>query len=144
MVAVQAIAAGPNFLRVWWRIVGLRKASGLAFLSERAGFVQFVFHSSPTLTRRFFRSACAAPVSFQANGVVIAVELERGELANPINRACTHGGPGWFFFGIGDFCDVLTVAMTDAIFRQEIVCARVRSFATPCGVAGIPIEHERR
>ena len=81
------------------------------------------------------------PMRLQTDGMVIAIPLERGKLTNPIDHARAHGGPRRFFV-IADFGNVLTMAMTDAVFRQNIVATGVGSLAAPCGVARIPIEHE--
>src|ERR1700684_227624 len=88
--------------------------------SERAGSLKRFFHSLPTLPCRFFGRACAAPVRFETHGVVIAVALQRCELTFPINDAGSHGRPV-VAFAVRFARDVLTVAMTDALFRQQLV-----------------------
>src|SRR5260370_3762364 len=117
-----------------------------ALALKRTGFAQLVLHAGPALTRGFLRSACTSPVGFQANGVMIAVALKRGELPNPIDCTRLHRSPGWLasIVTFGDALDVLTVAMADAIFVQEIVASGVRRFPARCGIARVPIEHEGR
>src|SRR5260370_35385970 len=89
----------------------------------------------------YSRGGRSAPVGLEADGKVVAVALERGELTDPIDCARGHGSPSWLL-GIGNFPDVFTVAMTNTIFRQELIAFRVWSLAARCGIAGIPIDHE--
>jgi len=54
---------------------------------------------------------------------MIAVTLEGLKLADPIDDASTHGFP---FIAVLFLDDILTVAMTNAIFWQEIVAIGIR------------------
>ena len=101
------------------------------------------FHSRPALPRRFFGRACAAPVGFEADSVVIAVALQRGELTFPIDDAGSDGRPV-VAFAVGFARDVFAVAMSDALFRQQLVSVGIRRFAGGAGVSRIPIHHEVR
>src|ERR1700722_20043776 len=109
--------------------------------SPRLGFLQQAFHPCPALSRRLFRSASAAPVSFQTYGKVIAVAFERLELSEPIHNAAAHRRPvvaDALLYG------VLAMAMADSFFRQKIVAVGERLFAAGGRVAGIPVQHKVR
>src|SRR5580704_9007048 len=72
---------------------------------------------------------------------MIAIALERFELAGPVDDASAHGGP---VVAVALLDRILAMAMTDAVFGQKIVAVGIGNF-TGCGsVAGIPVQHERR
>src|SRR5690242_14532991 len=95
-----------------------RTKTRLFMLPKCAGGGELHFHAGPALARAFFRRACAVPVSFETDGETIAVAFQRGELADPIDRAAAHGGP--IVVSAARFgCDVFAVAMPDAVLGQE-------------------------
>src|SRR5437879_8120092 len=79
---------------------------------------QELLHARPTLARRLFWRAPAVPVSFKADGVVIAVAFQGPELPRPVNDPISHRRPIITFCA---FDRVLAVAVADTIFGQKIV-----------------------
>ena len=79
------------------------------------------------------------PMSFETDGVTVAVALQRGELSNPIDSACAHRSP---FITFIRFDNVFAVAVADALFRKESVSIGVGRLSAHGGIAWVPIQHE--
>src|SRR6202521_5804413 len=104
-----------------------------------SSFLQCILHSCPTEYGGGFGRASTAPMSFQAHDVMIAVAFESFVLTDPVDDPFAHGGP---FVTLRRFRYVLTVTVTDAILRQQVVAVWIRCLAEHGGIAGIPVEHE--
>src|SRR4029077_3521225 len=102
-------------------------------------FLQQLFHSCPAFARRLFGCTPVMPVGFEAHGKVIAVPLEGFELSDPVDHASTHGSP---IKPLAFLPCVCTVAVSDAVFGQEIVAVWKWNLAAGGGIAGIPVQHE--
>src|ERR1700730_13258289 len=91
--------------------------AGAYRLRQSICLVECRFHARPALERRRFGSAGAAPVCLEAGGKKIALALQRGELALPVDDALPDRGPV-VAFAAGCFCDVLAMAVADTFFWQ--------------------------
>src|SRR5438034_9990835 len=77
---------------------------------------QELLHTRPTLARRLFWRARAVPVSFKADGVVIAVAFQGPELPRPVNDSIFHRRP---FITFCRFDRVLAWGVADTILGQR-------------------------
>ena len=101
----SSCSANSIALTLHWR--------GCAFPQlERSRFAQCFLHTGPTLRTGSFGSSGSAPVSFQADDVVVAVTFERRKLPGPIDDTLAHCSP------VVAFTVVLvgTVGATKALF----------------------------
>src|SRR4051812_34628406 len=80
-------------------------------------------------------------MSFEASGELVALLLERAELAGPIDGAISHSSP--FLSSAGClFLNVLAMYVTDAIFRQLVITVGISVLSAHSRVARIPVDHE--
>src|SRR5262249_10497861 len=100
-----------------------------------------LLHAGPTLAGRFFRSAAAAPMSFEARCELVALLLERSELSSPVDRASSHSGP-FLFVARRLLLNVFSVNLADAILLQLAVAIGIGTLATHSSVPRIPVDHE--
>src|SRR5215813_2486803 len=78
---------------------------------------------------------------FEAHSVVVAILLQGLELSNPIHDASSDGRP--LVFSVRKALYVLAVAVTDTLFRQQVVAGWVGCVVRESGgVAGVPVQHE--
>src|ERR1039458_5141746 len=123
------------FGRSCFLLVGLQR--GL----QRVRLLQKFLHPRPPLARTLFLRAPALPVSLKAHGEVVAVALERLELASPLNHSSAHRRP---VVPLSLLDCIFAVAVTNAFLGQQIVAIWVWNFAAGGGIARVPVQHERR
>src|SRR5215469_13612760 len=80
------------------------------------------------------------PVGFKAQSVVESVVLERLQLSHPVDHPGADGRPFIFVVGLANY--ILAVAMSDALFWQQIVTRLIGSARERCRISRIPVQHK--
>src|SRR5438445_11878608 len=108
---MAAVRTAPWFRKCRLVLSVMTSSSGKAGL-QGIRLSQELLHARPTLARRLFWSAPAVPVSFKADGVVIAVAFQGPELPRPVNDPISHRRPIITFCA---FDPVLAVAVAETL-----------------------------
>src|SRR5271165_4498987 len=91
--------------------------------------------------RRGFRSSRATPMRLQADGIVIALLLQRSELPHPVDDASAHWLP--LVLAARLALHVFAVAMSDSLLGQQVVAGRIGDVAGEGpGIPRVPVQHE--
>src|SRR5277367_2349977 len=99
----------------------------MSWLAVDVGLLQRFLKALHADARRGFRSSRAAPMRLQADGIVIALLLQRSELPDPVDDASAHRLP--LILAARLALHVLAVAMSDPLLGQQVIAGRIGDVA---------------